>query len=192
MISINEPDAPNDYQSIRVLKNSLLNSFSAAEEKEIVKAVTLANCLFTLGNTDEALTLLESFVYFSPGEQARQLWTANGQGIVLLSAIYRIINERAREHELIQLLQEDDIVDTANCSRYELFLVHLANHDKNMRYAVSETQQYKCSLMSQEVLKFLYFSQMLPFYVEETPARFDMKLKRLLSESHRALKIALQ
>lgn len=181
----------DDLFIIKKMKKSLAKSFKPTRENDIDNAVVLSNYLLCLGKIEEAGELLNSFIYLDPNAQKDHLWPANGQGIILLAYIARIGQRREEEQSLVELIYAEDIVDTFNYTKYELYLTDFEDHDKTMDLALNETQKYKCSIIGQEALTFLYFYEMLPFYKEEVPDGFKAELEGLYLRCYTKLKVAL-
>ena len=191
MVGLRITEHADEPLIIKRMKKSLAKSFKPTRESDIDNAVVLSNYLHCLGKTEEAGELLNSFIYLDPNSQKDHLWPANGQGIILLAYIARIKQRRGEEQSLLELIYAEDIVDTFNYTKYEHYLSDFEDHDKTMDLALKETQKYKCSMIGQEALTFLYFYEMLPFYKEEVPKGFKAELEGLYLRCYSELKVAL-
>lgn len=184
----------NDDLDVKLVKNlvgRLRKKFSLTSYKDLDEAVCLANYLFSLGHKDAAKRLLESFVFDVEYQEDREdLWGSNGLGIILLAHIYGV-NDVEKELRLINKINENDIM-TSNARRADLFKEDLEDHQSKMAYAESETQKYKCEVISGESLKFLYYLEMLPFYKDDVAEDFSNNLRSLIDNCYRQLSLALK
>lgn len=176
---------------IKSLSGSLAKSFKLTSYKDLDKTVFLANYFFSLGEIAEAKKILESFVFKVPYKDDRQdLWGSNGQGIVLLAHICGLEGHEDERVKVISIVFDNDI-RSDRCGRYDLFIEHYEDHNKKMDYAFSETQKYKCEVIGQEALTFLYFYEMLPFYKNEVTSDFESRVKGIVDYCYAELKKAL-
>lgn len=179
-----------NYKVLGALVKKLERKFSLTSEVNLDDAVCLANYLFALGEVDQASELLESFVFEVESlEDRRDLWGAVGYGLILLAHIYRV-SAPDKAARIVSMLSEDDF-HTSSKSRYEIFLNNFEDHQRKMDYAFTETPKYKCEVIGQEALNFLYFYEMIPVTREPLPEDFVDTLRGLIDESYKHLRQAL-
>ncbi|MEW8521721.1 MAG: hypothetical protein AB2552_01570 [Candidatus Thiodiazotropha endolucinida] len=142
------------------MKNSLLKSFNPDRERDIEKAIELANYLTSLKEYEQAQKYLDSFIYLNPKEKAEDLWVHNAQGVVLLLYICRVTNQENLCDKYRGLLEEHDMWP-ADIGRTRWVKMHISDHNKKVDYALTETHKHKCAILGQEVLSFMYFNEML-------------------------------
>lgn len=192
MTKLNLDKHGHDSSIICKLKNSLLNKYRAKSYKDIDKAVELANYMVSLENYSEAQDFLESFVYLDPTLHDIILWSSNAQGILLLAYISRKTQQKEAYHKYISILVNHDLWPR-DMRRLTWYKLCEKEYDSEVRYALTEPQKYKCSIIGQEFLTFLYFYEIL--YLYETPNLFTrLRTKRLtsiLTESQGLLKDCL-
>jgi hypothetical protein len=123
-------------------------------------------------------------------EDREDLWGNNGLGIILLAHIYGASGDE-KEFRLTNKINENDIM-TSDARRVDLFKEDLEDHQSKMAYAESETQKYKCEVISGESLKFLYYLEMLPFYKDDVAEDFSNNLRSLIDDCYRQLSLALK
>jgi len=184
-------ESPDDIQIIKRAKKSLVKGFKLTSSNDINKAVMLANYLLALDKYKESAELLDSFIYqvnYEPDKE--DIWGSNGQGVILRAYIAAIQNDRKTQGSLIKIIGDNDIMSD-RCGRYVFFLEDLEEHNSNMEYAMAETQKYKCEVIGQEGLKFLYYYEMLPFYKDDAPSNLEQDLKLVIEKCYSSLKDAL-
>ena len=178
------------YKVPAALAKKLERKFSLTSEVCLDNAVCLANYLFALGEVDQARELLESFVFdVRSVEGRRDLWGSVGHGLILLAHIYRT-SEPDKASRIIAALDEDDFYTSA-MTRYEIFQSDFESHQNIMDYAFTETPKYKCEVIGQEALNFLYFHEMIPVTREPLPADFADTLRGLIDDCYHHLREAL-
>lgn len=188
-IKQNEQDLP----IIKRIKNSLLNKYNPNKEKDIESVVELANYLVALQEYEQAKKLLESSIYLDPSHRSEDLWVTNAQGIVLLVYIARITGQSDLYKKYIQILVEHDMWPI-DIGRTKWVKMHIYDHKKKVDYALTETQKYKCGIIGQEVLSFMYFYEIL--FIYERP-KFLTKImlkdvEEILTNSQELLREALE
>lgn len=187
-LSVSEHDLP----VIRRMKKSLLKRFKITSENDISEATKLANYLYAIGEVEEATNLIDSFVRVYYQEEEGHLWSANAQAIVLMSFIAGINSDVEEQEKYRNLIRDNDICSTHYSSRYEWLKECLEDHLGNVDYALTETQKYKCEILGQEALTFLYFRVMLPFYESEAPPQIGKELDSLIERCYEMLRAALE
>jgi len=183
-------DSNLEFKVIAALVKKLERKFSLRSEACLDDAVCLANYLFALNEVDQARELLESFVFDVRYEEGRQdLWGAVGNGRILLAHIYRK-TEPARASRIVAAVDEEDFYSQMK-TRYEMCQSNLEDHQKTMDYAFTETPKYKCEVIGQEALNFLYFYEMIPVTREPLPEDFADTLRGLIDDCYHHLREAL-
>lgn len=71
--------------------------------------------------------------------------------------------------------------------------MHISDHNKEVNYALEETQKHKCAILGQEVLSFMYFNEVL--FEKNKPSimtNFLLKdVKKIFTDSQEQLSNAL-
>lgn len=189
MIQMKITECNDDLLIIKRLKQSLLKKFRLGSPNDIDKAVILANFLFALDREEEAIDLLDSFIYeIESDPERRDVWGSNGQGIILRA----YINQQASKpfEKLVKTIDEDDYW-TDEINRYKLYLGSLHDHNWNMDQAKTETQKYRTEILGQEALTYMYFLMMLPFDKHKVPPDHKDNLKAIIDDCYSKLKEAL-
>ena len=148
-------------------KSTILNNFNIISSKQIDAAVLLATYLNVMGRQDEAVKLLESFVFdvtYKPNRE--DLWGANGQGIVLLASIYQEYGEFEKQNNLVSIIKNNDIMSQTE-SKAVYLKDDLAEHQEILNHYKQETQKYRCRMLAQQILTFTYYKEMLPTFRSE-------------------------
>lgn len=166
----------NDLPIIKRMKKSLLNKFNPNSENDVEKAIELANYLVILKEYQQARDYLESFVYFNPNDREEELWVTNAQGVLLLVHIYRITEQAELYEKIASVLDKNDILPVDIGTR-KWIKMHIEDHEKKIKYALTETQKHKCAFIGQEVLSFMYFYEMVFVFKKQ-----GMLLRTLLKD----------
>lgn len=179
-IVVNETDKP----VIKRLKASLSKKFNANSEGDIDNAVRLANYLVAIDKVSEAENLLNSFLYFNYSEKPEKLqhlWPANGQGIVLLSHIQGFKNDEEERKKTIKSIMVNDYNESSSESPYQRLLYDYRNNEHYLNYYVEESHKYRCEILSQECLTFIYWKETWDFILYKESQRFDSELEKIES-----------
>lgn len=180
-----------DLPIIKRLKKSLGKGIRLLSPNDIDKAVQLANYLYCLDKQEEASALLDSFIYKVKSlPDRRDVWGANGQGVILRSKIASDCNDEKLRGTLVSVISNDDILSD-NVSWHEHYLAMREEHESNMSYAYTETPKYKCAVIAQEALNFLYFLQMLPTYQSKPAEQIYEEINALVIKCYQELLLAL-
>lgn len=172
----------NDRPIIKRLKTSLNKSFKANSESDIDSAVKLANFLVACERIDEAKALLESFLYFQYSDKEERyahVWPANTQGLVLLSYIADLTNNPTRKEEIISAVVADDYHHSESETHFQKLLYDYRNHEWYSGYYHQETHKYRCDILSQQCLTFLYWRQTWDKVLYLEAQRFDDEFEKI-------------
>lgn len=187
-VDINE----NDPSIVVRMKARFVKEFNQNREKDIEEAIELANYMVTIGCLEQARDFLGGFIYTNPEMRSGDLWVVNGQGVVLLAYVYRLLGDNRKYCEHMRVLKSNDLWPS-DIGKRKWIKMHLKDHLKKVEYAQSQSQKYKCAFLGQEILSFLYFYESL-FVYDKTgfPLRLYKKdIKGALKESRELLLEAL-
>ena len=187
-----------DFQNTNIkiierTKASLSRSFKITRDKDITKAIELANYLFCLGKYKEAKLLLKSFVYFEYDEPQGHLWESNSFGILILASIAEVENELEKQRENAEFVLKAHPTSVEDFEELmEYYQEDLEYHPSNIERAKDETHKYRCEIFGQEALTFLYFHHLAPLF-EESPSQINYnqmrkKVSSIVNESYNLLK----
>ncbi len=181
-----------DLPIIGRMKSSLLRRFRPTNADDIEKAIELANYLVILKDYNQAQTFLESFIYLDPKSNHLHLWVTNAQGLLLLVHITRATKQREKYEKYISILEAHDMWPR-DIGRLRWYSMHKEEHAGTIKSALGSTHKYKCGIIGQEVLTFMYFDEIL--LIRETPGYLTKlrtrDLKKILNESKELLIEAL-
>ncbi|MCB1874889.1 MAG: hypothetical protein KDH88_02845 [Chromatiales bacterium] len=155
---INEDDEP----TIKRLKARLRKKFNPDKEGDVDSAVRLANYLVAVGRMDEAAQILEGLLRFSYRElpeKVQHVWPANAQGLVLLSYIDEFENDRERKSVPIRGVLNNDYNLSEHETHFQKLLYDYRNNEWIMKIYGEESCKFRCEMLSQECLTFLYWRQ---------------------------------
>ncbi|MEX2475767.1 hypothetical protein [Marinobacter sp.] len=170
-------------------RQSLLNNFKSSSGKQLHQAAIFANYLVALDFLAEAIEFLEGYVNdIECDDENIDQWGHVGQGIILLSALYRRVGSSdAANKQLDRILKNDIVVG----DKAEDLAYRLSDHEGEMEYAETQTKKYRCEMISQEILRFLYYLEMWPqFKVNVHPSEKEV-VESLVQRSYEKLRDAL-
>lgn len=170
-------------------RQSLLNNFKLSSGKQLHQAAIFANYLVALDFIAEAVEFLESYVNeVEFHDDNIDQWGHLGQSIILLSTLYRKLGASDAANKQVDRIIKNDIVvgDKAEDLAYRL-----SDHEGEMEYAATQTKKYACEMISQEILRFLYYLEMWPqFKVNVHPSEKEV-VESLVQHSYKKLRDAL-
>lgn len=173
----------NDRPIIERLKKKLSNKFRPNSEYDIKLATRLAHYLFAIDDVESSKTLLESFLYFDEFEKEERhqhLWLENTDGLVLLSYIERLSGNDNRSRKLISLVNENNFFSVDDPEEYYQTLEELyEDHEFHLKEYLNETHKYRCEVLSQLFMRFLFFEEMQELTLSIDPQRQVVELKKI-------------
>lgn len=150
----------DDLPIIKRKKKSLLSRFHATQFKDLERAIELACYLVVSMKKGEARVFLKSFIPMQPIDGREDLWVVHANGVLLLAFISKDQGHLQEYNEYIKVLNEHDLWPT-DIRRFNWIRMHVKDHNNIVKYALTETQKYRCEVFSQQFLSFLYFHEML-------------------------------
>ena len=177
-ISLNENERP----VIKRLKSALRKKFNPNSENDIDSAVMLCNYLVAIDKQDEAKGILTSFLYFNYSdklEKYEHIWPSNAQGLVLLSYIESQFGDKTRQQELANIVVKDDYNYSVNETHFQKILYDYRSNEWNLNNYMNETHKYRCQIIGQENLNFLYWKQTWKYILYYEARRFNDELEKI-------------
>jgi len=159
------------------LAKSLERQFRPNSMNDISDAVVLSCYLYFLGLEREAITLLESFLYFryeDKPESQRHLWVENCQGILLLQFIEQSSGCGNGMLSLGEALGPEAVVSPSKFMKQQIKMF-LSDNAKIVAQAERETQKYRCQTYAQQILRCIEFLMLWPDFAEENSVRIGFK-----------------
>jgi len=185
MSNICKLDLPESVGVNRFMKReraTLVNNFKLTSGNQLHNASIFANYLAALGLNSEAINFLESYVNkFEYSEEAIDLWGYIGQSIILLAHLYRMRGDTNKAETQIKRIIENDFVSG---NKTEDLAYFISEHEKEMVFASKETQKYASQIISQEILRFLYYYEMWIQLEEDEHAPKKSIVEKIIHDSY--------
>jgi len=194
-MSICLPDDLSLPKSVASLANSLQKRFDLTRSRDLEKAIELACCLQVLTARTTFVRYMESFIYDIPYKGNSYIWGHKCDGLALLA--YDADShgdDTLRAKALAIITSENFDQNDLEWERYWTLLLRKSSNAKrglSPFFLFTETPKYKCEVIGQEALHFLYFHEMIPVTREPLPADFADTLRGLIDDCYHHLQEAL-
>ncbi|MFN3715076.1 MAG: hypothetical protein ACK4SX_15600, partial [Alcanivoracaceae bacterium] len=115
-------------------------------------------------------------------------WGHAGQSVILLATLYRKSGRNdAADKQTNRILKNDIVVG----NKADDLAYRLSDHEGEMEYAATQTKKYCCEMISQEILRFLYYLEMWPQFEAGVHQSEKTIVENLVQDSYRKLREAI-